>query len=242
MSKFQLGCAPSHDDINEARECLEFFGSAVNEIITDRGPVGDQYVADCEAMREATAFFEEQGWAFSGSGFFSAVYVKGGLAMKVGFKKEDSGATYAAWCRANQGRPGVPVIHAIDKFPRCYLVVMDRCYPVQMASPLDPRMEAEMQTIRDVIEVGDEPLPQFPTSVTAAMIRCFFEGIAHFDVNRGNLMLSRDGDVIITDPVSYDHSPRGHSQVAYTYAYGGTSPSPTPWGRQDIPQFLMPAA
>ena len=225
MSKFQLGFAPTEYDIKSARRQLEYLGGEVNELIAEHGPVKEGYVADQEVAHKVTAFFEEHGWTYSGSGYFSAVYVRQGLAIKVGFKKEDSGATYAAWCRANQGHAGVPIIHAIDKFPLCYLVVTDRCYNVKSV-PHDPRMDAEQETIRAVIEDGEAPLPQFPTSLTAAMIRCFFEGIAHFDVNSGNLMLSRDGGIIITDPVSYDHSPHGGTPDDYYYYYDVVPPPP----------------
>ena len=46
---------------------------------------------------------------------------------KVGFKKDDSGAAYAAFCRNNQGRAGIPIIHNIEMLPTGqYVVMMDR--------------------------------------------------------------------------------------------------------------------
>ena len=65
-----------------------------------------------------------------GHGFFSAVYSEPeypSVVYKVGFKKDDSGAAYAAFCRNNQGRAGIPVIHNIEMLPTGqYVVMMDR--------------------------------------------------------------------------------------------------------------------
>ena len=65
-----------------------------------------------------------------GYGFFSAVYSEpedDSVVYKVGFKKDDSGAAYAAFCRNNQGRAGIPVIHNIEMLPTGqYVVMMDR--------------------------------------------------------------------------------------------------------------------
>ena len=65
-----------------------------------------------------------------GHGFFSAVYSEpedNSVVYKVGFKKDDSGAAYAAFCRNNQGRAGIPIIHNIEMLPTGqYVVMMDR--------------------------------------------------------------------------------------------------------------------
>lgn len=68
-----------------------------------------------------------------GHGFFSAVYSEpedASVVYKVGFKKDDSGAAYAAFCRNNQGRAGIPVVHNIEMLPTGqYVVMMDRLQP-----------------------------------------------------------------------------------------------------------------
>lgn len=65
-----------------------------------------------------------------GHGFFSAVYSEpedNSVVYKVGFKKDDSGAAYAAFCRNNQGMAGIPVIHNIEMLlTGQYVVMMDR--------------------------------------------------------------------------------------------------------------------
>ena len=79
------------------------------------------------AMNEALG---EHHYEHLGHGFFSAVYSEpedNSVVYKVGFKKDDSGAAYAAFCRNNQGRAGIPVIHNIEMLPTGqYVVMMDR--------------------------------------------------------------------------------------------------------------------
>lgn len=85
------------------------------------------YVDYGYAMNEAL-----EGWGYNhlGHGFFSAVYDDSqddSIVYKVGFKKEDSGAAYAAFCRANQGCAGIPVIHNIATLTTGqYVVMMDK--------------------------------------------------------------------------------------------------------------------
>ena len=83
---------------------------------------------------------ESMGFDLLGSGYFSAVFSHSDcpdLAFKVGFKKEDSGAAYAAFCRnyqsnAKAGRCGYskeiakhfPEILHIERQEKCYMVVM----------------------------------------------------------------------------------------------------------------------
>ena len=79
------------------------------------------------AMNEA---LDKHDYEHLGHGFFSAVYSEpadNSVVYKVGFKKDDSGAAYAAFCRNNQGRAGIPVIHNIEMLPTGqYVVMMDR--------------------------------------------------------------------------------------------------------------------
>ena len=79
------------------------------------------------AMNEALG---KHSYKHLGRGFFSAVYSEpedNSVVYKVGFRKEDSGAAYAAFCRNNQGRAGIPVIHNIEMLPTGqYVVMMDR--------------------------------------------------------------------------------------------------------------------
>lgn len=62
-----------------------------------------------------------------GSGYFSAaVKFKAieGKVIKIGFKKEDSGAAYAAYCRKNKDSKHLVTIDYVNRFNNCYMVVM----------------------------------------------------------------------------------------------------------------------
>lgn len=155
------------------------------------------------------------GFTKLGNGHFSAAYRHHMLpnkVIKVGFKKEDSGAAYAAFCRMHQGRQGIPTIHDIQRHAGCYTVVLDEleALPQDYWGDMDETHEAYEQfaMLQDVI--GDNETREWFDSElmenlyeTAREIRKFFEGIARFDMHSGNAMLDKRGNVIITDPVSF---------------------------------------
>lgn len=192
---------------------MEYYGGAVCNLLHDE-PVGKGYINVQPVLNSLIDFFASEGWLLSGTGYFSAVFIRGDLALKVGLKKEDTGATYAAWCRAHQGYEGVPVIHRIEKFKNCYLVMTNRYHSVA-DRPLSKQMVTERRHLRKVLEQGEAPQTDVYAARTAAMIRQFFDGIATFDLNTGNLMVDRRGEFVITDPVSYDHA-NGNGSYCYT--------------------------
>lgn len=158
------------------------------------------------------AMARELGYTFLGNGFFSAVFSHvslPGRVIKVGFKKEDSGAAYAAFCRANPGLQGLPVIHAIARHDACYTVVLDHLKPYSAKSPevLDQYNIVKTQILNrdsdawDFCEAYDEVTQGLQG--TAAHIREFFYGVAGFDIHEGNVMLDHNDNIVITDPVSY---------------------------------------
>ena len=155
------------------------------------------------------AMASELGYTFQGNGFFSAVFSHvslPGRVIKVGFKKEDSGAAYAAFCRANPGLQGLPVIHAIARHDACYTVVLDHLKPYSAKSPevLDQYNVVRTQIMSDAwdfCEAYDEATQGLQG--TAAHIREFFYGVASFDMHEGNVMLDHTDNIVITDPVSY---------------------------------------
>ena len=158
------------------------------------------------------AMARELGYTFLGNGFFSAVFSHvslPGRVIKVGFKKEDSGAAYAAFCRANPGLQGLPVIHAIARHDACYTVVLDHLKPYSAKSPevLDQYNIVKTQILNrdsdawDFCEAYDEVTQGLQG--TAAHIHEFFYGVAGFDMHEGNVMLDHNDNIVITDPVSY---------------------------------------
>lgn len=155
------------------------------------------------------------GFVKLGNGHFSAAYRHHLLpqkVIKVGFKKEDSGAAYAAFCRMHQGKQGIPTIHDIQRHAGCYTVVLDEleALPQDYWGDVDDSHEVydQFDMVRDVINY-EESREHFGSELmedlyaTAKSIRKFFDGIARFDMHSGNAMMDKRGNLVITDPVSF---------------------------------------
>lgn len=147
-----------------------------------------------------------------GNGHFSAAYchpLLPGKVIKVGFKKEDSGAAYAAFCRMNQGREGIPTVYDIQRHTGCYTVVLDHLMPLsQWCEGETDKVSDHFHAARGIIEYNDtEWADTHPISEafiqTCKDIRTFFMGIASFDCHSGNMMKDNNGNLVITDPVSF---------------------------------------
>lgn len=152
---------------------------------------------------------KDAGFKRLGNGHFSAAYshpLLPGKVIKVGFKKEDSGAAYTAFCRMHQGRAGIPNIYDVQRHAGCYTVVLDAL--VESDTWDNDEHERYADIARDVIEYNsnehndlygwDEEFVE-----TCKMIRKFFDGIASFDMHSGNIMFDEDDTPYITDPVSF---------------------------------------
>lgn len=151
---------------------------------------------------------ESKGFTLLGSGHFSGAFAHPdipGLVIKVGLKKEDSGAAYAAWCRANQGMVGVPVIHHIARHKSCYTVVLDHLEPLYEYADVDvydggtyKEGGAELFKAYKVVQQG------------------VGNGLASFDMHAGNVMVDpKTKQLVITDPVSFTHDEGVESQGVY---------------------------
>lgn len=151
-----------------------------------------------------------------GNGHFSAAYchpLLPGKVIKVGFKKEDSGAAYAAFCRMNQHMEGIPTIHDIQRHAGCYTVVLDELEPLaDWCRGESDKVRHHYELAKTIIDIGSKAgaaglMNKYPLSPrfeeTCWAIRTFFNGIASFDMHSGNLMKNKAGDLIITDPVSF---------------------------------------
>ncbi|WPJ47526.1 protein kinase [Klebsiella phage RCIP0003] len=150
---------------------------------------------------------KDAGFNLLGNGHFSAAFkheLLPGRVIKVGFKKEDSGAAYVAFCRMHQGRVGIPNVYHVARHAGCYTVVLDELEPCRRSNNEHDRyadlayyfVEGESDPA-DYAE-GDQPFIE-----TCQMIRKFFYGIASFDMHSGNIMFTKDGKPVITDPVSF---------------------------------------
>lgn len=151
---------------------------------------------------------KDAGFNLLGNGHFSAAFkheLLPGKVIKVGFKKEDSGAAYVAFCRMHQGRVGIPNVYHVARHAGCYTVVLDELEPCNRSGNHLHDHYADLayyfvegECDPEYYEEADQPFIE-----TCQMIRKFFYGIASFDMHSGNIMFTTDGKPVITDPVSF---------------------------------------
>uniref|UniRef100_A0AAU8ECE4 Serine-threonine kinase n=1 Tax=Klebsiella phage vB_Kpn15-P2 TaxID=3230843 RepID=A0AAU8ECE4_9VIRU len=156
---------------------------------------------------------KDAGFNLLGNGHFSAAFkheLLPGKVIKVGFKKEDSGAAYVAFCRMHQGRVGIPNVYHVARHAGCYTVVLDELEPCQSRENETHEHYADLANYfveNSGAELGDVDgaEKELPFVETCQMINKFFHGIASFDMHSGNIMFTKDGKPVITDPVSFSH-------------------------------------
>lgn len=158
------------------------------------------------------ALMRDAGFRMLGNGHFSAAYsheMLPGRVIKVGFKKEDSGAAYTAFCRMHQGRAGIPNVYHVARHAGCYTVVLDR---LNSCNRYDNDTHAKYASVAlQFIELSGGDADEYAQYVskefieTCKMIRDFFNGIAVFDMHSGNIMFDDNDVPYITDPVSFSH-------------------------------------
>lgn len=151
---------------------------------------------------------KDAGFNLLGNGHFSAAFkheLLPGRVIKVGFKKEDSGAAYVAFCRMHQGRVGIPNVYHVARHAGCYTVVLDELEPCQRRENDEHDHYADLAYyfVEGDYEPEDQCEADQPFIQTCKEIRKFFHGIASFDMHSGNIMFTKDGKPVITDPVSF---------------------------------------
>ncbi|QEG13341.1 putative protein kinase [Klebsiella phage vB_KpnP_NahiliMali] len=172
--------------------------------------LGTSYIGNNDWMEDLKETARHAGFEFLGSGYFSAAFSNDALpgrVVKVGFKKEDSGAAYAAFCKAHQGLKGIPNVYAVQRHSHCYTVVLDHLKEFTSRGQTEAQRE-QYETICELVQHDgndNEGEHSGPLAETCNKIRTFFKGIASFDIHRGNVMVDKHGDLVITDPVSYSN-------------------------------------
>lgn len=158
------------------------------------------------------ALMRDAGFRMLGNGHFSAAYsheMLPGRVIKVGFKKEDSGAAYTAFCRMHQGRAGIPNIYHVARHAGCYTVVLDHLHSCsEYTNDAHANyLNAAQEFIECTGAAADWHVQLVGTEFieTCQMIREFFTGIADFDMHSGNIMFDDNDVPYITDPVSFSH-------------------------------------
>lgn len=194
--------APTQDEVQAARDDMDAVIPAIKRLFA-MYPEVSTYANDQPAFRHVEQLLKSLGWDYLGKGYFSAAWGKGGLAFKVSFKKEDGGGAYAAWARANQGLPGVPVIHRIKGIGSYYCVLMDKLKAFsEHGMGSDPEHVREFNDCRDQCSTMRRGVPKTAIGHTMSLIYDFFRGSSEFDLHSGNVMVTRDGQLVITDPLS----------------------------------------
>lgn len=156
------------------------------------------------------ALMHDAGFHMLGNGHFSAAYsheLLPGRVIKVGFKKEDSGAAYTAFCRMHQGRAGIPNVYHVARHAGCYTVVLDRLNSCDRDN-YDHEVYADLARYfveSDCHDESDFAPGDYEFIETCQLIRKFFKGIASFDMHSGNIMFDDNDVPYITDPVSFSH-------------------------------------
>lgn len=157
----------------------------------------------------------DAGFKMLGNGHFSAAYSHPLLpnrVIKVGFKKEDSGAAYTAFCRMYQGRAGIPNVYDVQRHSGCYTVVLDALNDCERYDNDEHNKYAEIAS--DIIDYKSDEHNELTGwdgefVETCKLIRKFFEGIASFDMHSGNIMFDANDVPYITDPVSFSQKKDG---------------------------------
>lgn len=168
-----------------------------------------------------------EGYTELGSGCFSTVWLHPEditKAIKISHKSNDGGVMYAFWARANQHLKGVPVIHEIAQVqdsadgPTITFIVMDRynmTYKEAVKWDFVPfegtrLMEFVMAwgvSKECVLEDRDYDARTMaiasPYWDTLIEIGQFFKGACSYDLHGENVMLGVDGELYITDPLSF---------------------------------------
>lgn len=219
------------DRLDIATNALEQILTGLVSNVTKRGQSVDrgEFVKQQLWFDELVSLADAAGFKLLGTGFFSAAFthrLMAGKVIKVGFKKEDSGAAYAAFCRANQGKDGIPEVYNIQRHDSCYTVVMKHYKEIIKYTPSSGRRLTEQGTlahfVASLIEREDAKerwgersemtklLQEYPDlHRTCKEIRAFFKGVAIFDCHAGNMMWdAQKGCIVITDPVSYSRESR----------------------------------
>lgn len=159
----------------------------------------------------------DAGFKMLGNGHFSAAYrhpLLPNRVIKVGFKKEDSGAAYIAFCRMHQGRAGIPNVYDVQRHAGCYTVVLDALNECDHYGNEEHDKYAEIASgiIDHNSDVYDKRTGWDGEFVeTCKLIRKFFDGIASFDMHSGNIMFDDNDVPYITDPVSFSQKKDGGS-------------------------------
>ncbi|ENM2303259.1 hypothetical protein AB6W40_002616 [Salmonella enterica] len=160
---------------------------------------------------------QEVGLTFVGIGMYAVVVEHPNYperVFKVTTSRWDGYREYAKYCIANKGKKFLPVIHSANEKGNFGWYELDKYYPI-----LDPNggYEAfvsiyveDMYAYAHAGQYSDsvKDLEGRPEAIEiykrAKEIADLYKNSFTLDIHTGNIMLSKDGEVIITDPLAAD--------------------------------------
>lgn len=145
---------------------------------------------------------------FLGEGYFSSVWAIPGepfQVMKVSHRQTDACRHYLRWLQ-DHPHPNAPKIHSIVEIGEQMFIQMDRYY---RHPDYDYHNRSENVPGNKVLVLGHHPNHELGHEQLCATIRREFSD-CKFDLHRDNIMVDRDGNVIITDPMSYFTGENGY--------------------------------
>lgn len=151
--------------------------------------------------------------AFISCGYFSSVWAIPGepfKVLKVSHRAEDCCRDYMQWAYANP-HPNAPTIHSIEHVDHMMLVVMERYSPLpdDLTMPYEESYAYRENVPGHEVLMGyRQPDHRLGHEQLCARIRREFIRVK-FDLHKDNVMVARDGRIIITDPVSYKVNNKG---------------------------------
>lgn len=196
---------PTITEIEEAARDARVYGDVADRLVAQRGLASKTYAHRQEIFGPIVRLMALAGWTLSGSGYFSIAFFKRGLAIKIGLKGDkDAAKSYLQWVMTQPPAPGLPLVHAFGDNQYTYIAVMDRYEPIagelDDSSPMyEPSIAYEFDEIEEGVERGVSGTTR--VSRTAATIHRRFVGEAEFDIHAGNIMLDRNFNLVITDPL-----------------------------------------
>lgn len=147
---------------------------------------------------------DKAGFKLLGDGNFSIVVkheAAPGYVIKIVIRDNDSAPAYMAWCRAHPG-PHVPRIHHLQRQGRYVVAVLDELR----------QMDTERTQIYDLyLDRYLERVNDHSANKVAQDIRKFFKDAADFDLHPANVMMDLNGELVITDPLSYSDSEKSRA-------------------------------
>ena len=222
---FGLNLQPEQDEIEAGQRDAIVYGQAAERLVSVVGLRKGVYVEQQPIFGLLLRIMSMAGWTYSGSGFFSAAFYKGGLCIKVSLRGSgDAAFDYLHWAKDNGHLAGVPKVYSIGEEAHVSIALMDRYegarHLLKRSSPaMDSFVCAEYEDVKQALENGLSPT--FPSGETALAIREQFPK-GNYDMHHGNVMVDRDGGLVITDPLGRSKqqatSYGGYGTYEYTYS------------------------